>query len=94
MNFSYNDVIHIADLAHLKLKDDEATILLKDMNNILKYVDKLNEVDVSNIELTVQITDMPQGLREDIPNNYSNKNDFIKEFPTSENNYIKVPKVI
>ncbi len=47
------DVKRIAKLAHLELRDDEVATMVRDLGQILGYVDQLQEVDVSDVEATL-----------------------------------------
>ena len=43
------DVSYVADLAHLELTENERVRMLKDLNSILGYIDRLNELDTSAV---------------------------------------------
>jgi len=49
------DVLYVAALANLELTEDEATRLVTDLNSILAYVEKLNELDTSTVEPMAQV---------------------------------------
>ncbi len=49
------DVSYVADLAHLELTEDERARMLKDLNSILGYIDRLNELDTSAVEPMAQV---------------------------------------
>ena len=51
------DVLYVAELANLELTDDERARMVKDLNSILDYVDRLNELDTSNVEPMAQTSD-------------------------------------
>src|SRR5512146_2270451 len=52
-----NDVLYVAELANLELTADERARMVKDLNSILDYVDRLNELDTSNVEPMAQTSD-------------------------------------
>ena len=52
---SEKDVSYVADLAHLELTDEERARMLKDLNSILGYIDRLNQLDTSNVEPMAQV---------------------------------------
>ena len=52
---SEKDVSYVADLAHLELTEEERARMLKDLNSILGYIDRLNELDTSNVEPMAQV---------------------------------------
>ena len=59
------DIKHIAKLANLPLKDSELVKLEKQLEETLKYVSNLDEVDTKNVEPTSQVTGLENVLRED-----------------------------
>ena len=54
---SEQDVLYVAELANLELTADERARMVKDLNSILDYVDRLNELDTSNVEPMAQTSD-------------------------------------
>ncbi|KKU03319.1 MAG: Glutamyl-tRNA(Gln) amidotransferase subunit C [Candidatus Amesbacteria bacterium GW2011_GWA1_46_35] len=59
------DVKHIAKLANLPLTDPELKKLEKDLENVLKLVDHIRDLDTSNIEPTSQVTGLTNITRAD-----------------------------
>lgn len=51
------DVAYVAELAHLDLTDEERARMLKDLNSILGYIDRLNELDTANVEPMAQVAE-------------------------------------
>jgi len=56
MAFTEKDVRYVADLAHLELTDEEVKKYLPQLDSILQYVEKLNELDTTAIEPMAQVT--------------------------------------
>src|SRR5437870_5755521 len=57
MKVTEQDVTYVADLANLELTDPERASLAKDLNSILEFVDRLNELDTSDIPPMAQVSD-------------------------------------
>src|SRR5436309_15794862 len=57
MKVSLNDVDYVARLANLELTSDERSRLVKDLNSILGYIDRLNELDTTDVPPMAQISD-------------------------------------
>lgn len=57
MKVTEKDVAYVADLANLELASEERARLLRDLNSILEYVDRLNELDTSNVPPMAQVSD-------------------------------------
>jgi aspartyl-tRNA(Asn)/glutamyl-tRNA(Gln) amidotransferase subunit C len=96
MKVAAKDVAHIADLANLQLGDEEQSCLLRDLNSILDYIDKLNELDTANVppmsqasRLDASRDDDLHGLRESLPHEV-----VLQKAPDSDGTFFKVPKVI
>jgi aspartyl-tRNA(Asn)/glutamyl-tRNA(Gln) amidotransferase subunit C len=53
---SEKDVNYVADLAHLELTETERAHMLRDLNSILGYIERLNELDTSGIEPMAQVS--------------------------------------
>ena len=95
---STKDVEYIAKLARIELIDKEKEKLAQEMSSILGYIDKLNEVDVSGIEPTAQVTGLenifrPDQLRDDYKLQTTNYKLLIDAMPKRERNYLKVKAV-
>lgn len=57
MKVTEKDVAYVADLANLELTADERTGMLRDLNSILEYIDRLNELDTSDVPPMAQVSD-------------------------------------
>jgi aspartyl-tRNA(Asn)/glutamyl-tRNA(Gln) amidotransferase subunit C len=57
MRVTENDVDHVADLANLELGEEERRGMLRDLNSILDYIDRLNELDTANVPPMAQVSD-------------------------------------
>ena len=94
MNINDKMLDKIADLARLTIQDHERAGLKKDMNAILDWVEKLNEVDTSSVEPLLHMTEEQNRVRQDEnPSNIS-RDDALKNAPVQINSFFVVPKVI
>jgi aspartyl-tRNA(Asn)/glutamyl-tRNA(Gln) amidotransferase subunit C len=102
MKISEKDVVYVADLANLELTDEERTRMARDLNSILDHVDRLNELDTTNVEPMAQVSnrygvdssyasreDELEGLRESLPQEVA-----LANAPDTDGTFFKVPKVI
>lgn len=94
MKIDYKIVDNLAELAKLEFKAEAKEEIVKDLNRILELVDKLNELDTSNVEPLVYLTDETNVLREDEVIQNLKREDVLKNAPKSDSDYFKVPKVI
>ena len=89
-----SDVRHIAKLARLSLTESEEASMTDELNSILKYVEKLDELDTTNVDPLSTIGDRVNVLREDIPQPSLPTSEALKNAPDSQDRFFKVPKVI
>jgi aspartyl-tRNA(Asn)/glutamyl-tRNA(Gln) amidotransferase subunit C len=57
MKVTDKDVAYVADLANLELTEEERARMLRDLNSILEYVDRLNELDTADVPPMAQVSD-------------------------------------
>jgi aspartyl-tRNA(Asn)/glutamyl-tRNA(Gln) amidotransferase subunit C len=110
MKVTDKDVAYVADLANLELTDEEHTGMLRDLNSILEYVDRLNELDTSDVPPMAQVSDRygvdesKQGSarfayasREDVPEGLRKSlphEEALANAPDADDEFFRVPKVI
>ncbi len=87
-------ILHIAELAHLKLRDDEIEKMHQDLNQILEYVDKLNEINTEEIEPLTHPLPVINVLREDKLQVSIEREEALRNAPDATEEFFKVPKVI
>jgi len=110
MKVTEQDVAYVADLANLELTEEERRSMLRDLNSILDYVDRLNELDTSSVAPMAQVSDRygvdeaKQGSerfayasREDLLEGLRKSlphNEALANAPDPDVDYFSVPKVI
>ncbi len=87
-------VRHVARLARLRLSADEETRLQADMSSMLGYVEKLNELDTSQVPPTAQVGDQGTPMRDDLVTNHPAPDAMLANAPARQGNFFKVPKII
>jgi aspartyl-tRNA(Asn)/glutamyl-tRNA(Gln) amidotransferase subunit C len=88
------DVEHIAELARLKFSAEEIENFTHQLNQILEYVEKLNELDTENIEPLSHPIEGNNAFREDELKPSIKREEVLKNAPDSDDEFFKVPKVI
>ena len=104
---SEKDVVYVAELANLELTADERARMVKDLNSILDYVDRLNELDTSSVEPMAQTSDrygidesksgtsrFAYAMREDKTGPSLPREVVMENAPETDGAFFKVPKVI
>ena len=87
-------VDEVAHLARLEFTEEGKVEILNDMNRMLAFVDKLNEMDTNGIEPLIYMTDEVNALREDEAKDTLTQKQALKNAPKKDSDYFKVPKVI
>lgn len=110
MKVTEKDVAYVADLANLELTEAERTGMVRDLNSILDYMDRLNELDTSEVPPMAQVSDR-YGVDESKQGSerfaYANRDDLVEGLrhslphaealanaPDADEDFFKVPKVI
>jgi aspartyl-tRNA(Asn)/glutamyl-tRNA(Gln) amidotransferase subunit C len=110
MKVTESDVLHVAELANLELTAEERARMLKDLNYILEYVERLNQLDTAGVPPMAQISDrygVDQGKSGSERFAYALRNDVLHGLrpslprqqaltngPATDGEFFKVPKVI
>jgi len=110
MKVAEKDVLYVADLANLELSPDERPRMVRDLNSILDYIDRLNQLDTSDVAAMAQPSDrfgvdqskrgserFAYASRDDIHNGLREslpRDEALANAPESDGNFFQVPKVI
>ena len=87
------DVEHVAKLARLELNDAEKEKFTKQLGDVLKYVEQMNEVDTTNVKPMAHAFDIVNVMREDKVVSEIARDELLKNAPEEENGFFKVPKI-
>ena len=98
MPVTRNDVEHIAKLARLNFSEEEKEKLTRELNEILKYMEKLDELDTTNVEPLSNVSELfPPGvgmMRDDNVKPSLPRDEALMNAPDKTEKFFKVPKVI
>jgi aspartyl-tRNA(Asn)/glutamyl-tRNA(Gln) amidotransferase subunit C len=108
MKVTDKEVAYVAELANLELTSEERTRLLRDLNSILEYVDRLNELDTSNVQPMAEVSDRhAAGKSKQERFAYASRDDILEGLrkslprevalanaPDTDGTFFRVPKVI
>lgn len=107
MKVTEKDVQYVAELANLELTEDERRRMLRDLNSILDYVDRLNRLDTSGVPPMAQVMQdfegndsgyqLPSAMRDDKPYGLRPSlphEEALANAPESDGTFFLVPKVI
>jgi aspartyl-tRNA(Asn)/glutamyl-tRNA(Gln) amidotransferase subunit C len=94
MKIDSSTVEKIAHLSRLELFPAEKDAMIKDMNRILEFMDKLNEVDTDNVEPLIYLTNEVNVYRDDELNQEITVEQALSNAPKQDGRYFRVAKVI
>ena len=94
MRLNSQDVARVAQLARLRLLPEELNQLTIELQSILQYMDKLREIDTSEIEPFTQAVDSSNAFRDDLITNNPNTDAILANAPATAKTFFKVPKII
>lgn len=94
MGLTRDDILNLAKLSRLRFNENEIEGFQSDLNNIMDYIDVLNEVDTKGVEPLVHINNNDIDLREDKIEKSLTSKEAMVNAPQSEDGALVVPKMI
>ena len=94
MSVTIKDVEHVAALARLSFSEEEKQKLTAQLNDILRYMEQLNQLDTSNVEPLSHVIELKNVFREDVLRPSLPREEALKNAPAKTEEFFKVPKVI
>lgn len=88
------DVAYVARLARINLTEDEAQIFQKQLDDVLKYADKLRQVDVTGVDAAAHALPVFNVFRDDSPQDWFTAEQALSNAPRQANGLFVVPKVV
>lgn len=94
MDINNETIEKLSDLAKLNFNETEKVALINDLNRILSYIDKLNEVNTDGVEPLIFMSELVNVLREDEAKPVATKAEALLNAPAKDSDYFRVPKVL
>ena len=94
MAVTINDVRTVAALARLRFSEEEERVLMVKLNGILKYMEKLNELDTEEVEPTSHVLPMVNAFRPDEAVQFPSLEELQSVAPDRHGTHYRVPKII
>jgi aspartyl-tRNA(Asn)/glutamyl-tRNA(Gln) amidotransferase subunit C len=94
MTIKKETIKYVADLARMALHPDEEILFSTQLNDILDYMEKINELDTDNIKPMSYAVSMGNVLREDLPRQPLSNEQALSNAPDKKENFFRVPKII
>lgn len=88
------EVEHVARLARLELTEEEKERMTAQLDSILAYIDKLNELDTSNVEPTTTVIPMVSVMRDDEARPSLTQDEALANAPDRVDAFFRVPRII
>jgi aspartyl-tRNA(Asn)/glutamyl-tRNA(Gln) amidotransferase subunit C len=87
-------VDHLANLARLSFKPEEKEAITADLQKMISFIEKLNELDTTGVEPLLFMSDEVNVLREDVVQGSITTEEALRNAPVADEQFFKVPKVI
>lgn len=94
MKITEEIVDHIAHLARLEFEGADKDAIRNDMENIITFMDRLNELDTENVEPLIFMSDEVNRLRDDVAQVTVSQKEALKNAPKKDSDYFRIPKVL
>jgi aspartyl-tRNA(Asn)/glutamyl-tRNA(Gln) amidotransferase subunit C len=94
MKVSKEELMHIANLAQLTLKDDEVDNYLENLQDILNFAEVVNNAPVDDLDITIGANEAKNRFRKDEIKVFEDNEALLANAPSKEQNMFKIPKVI
>jgi aspartyl-tRNA(Asn)/glutamyl-tRNA(Gln) amidotransferase subunit C len=94
MKINENDIQKVAKLARLELSGEESEEFSRQLNDIIEYVEKINELDTSGVKPADHIIELSNVFREDTVQKSIETSEIEKMAPSFRNGHIVVPRII
>ena len=94
MKITGKEVEYVAKLARLKLTEQEKELFTEQLDSILDYMGKLNELDTENVPSTSHVLPLKNVMREDKVKDSHLQEEMLSNAPERDNNFFSVPKII
>lgn len=93
-NVSKEELLHIANLASLNIKEEEIDSYLANLQDILNFANIVNKAPIQGLEETIGANDSSNVFRKDEIKEFKDKDLLLSNAPEKERNMFKIPKVI
>ncbi|KRN84598.1 Asp-tRNA(Asn)/Glu-tRNA(Gln) amidotransferase subunit GatC [Ligilactobacillus acidipiscis] len=94
MAITADEVKHVAKLAKLEFTDDELQMFAGQMDDIIKMVQQLGEVDTTGVPVTSTVTEAKNVMREDVAVKGTDRDQLMHNVPQKDKGFVKVPAII
>ena len=94
MEVSKEEILHIAKLANLKIKDEEIEEYIKNLQDILNFANIVNEAPLDGLDTSIGAIDNFNVFRKDEIKVFEDNKLLLQNAPEQEDNMFKIPKVI
>ncbi len=94
MKISLQEVDHVARLARLELSEEDRMKFTKQLDDILVYIEKLNELDISEVEPTSHVLSILNVFRDDQVTSSLEIDESLGNAPKREGLFFQIPKII
>ena len=89
-----SDVRKVAQLARLELPEDQIETYTSQLEEILSYIDQLQEIDTKDVSPTTRAVEVVNAMREDFVEVNCSREEILNQAPHREGDFFRVPKIL
>ena len=94
MKVSKEEILHIADLAHLNIEENEVDSYLANLDEILNFANIVNKENVDGLDITIGANETKNVFRKDEIKDFENIDGLMVNAPEQDQNMFKIPRVL
>ena len=94
MKLNKEQVKKLAHLARLEFSEQELDLMMNDLDKMLAFVDRINELDLEEVEPLVYMNPEVDKMREDVAKLEISKDEALRNAPDRDTDYFRVPRVL
>lgn len=94
MKLTREQVKKLAHLSRLEFTEKELDTMMTDLDKMLEFVERINELDLEGVEPLVYVNEEVDKFRQDEAKLYTSKEDALKNAPNRDTDYFRVPRVL
>lgn len=94
MKIEKEEILHIANLADLNIKEEEIEKYALNLEEILNFANIVNNAPVENLDITIGANEQKNKFRKDEIKNFEDIEALLQNAPSKEQNMFKIPKVL
>lgn len=94
MKVEREEILHIANLAHLNIEENEVSQYIENLENILNFANVVDSASIDELDVTVGANELVNVFRKDEIDEFEDKDSLLLNAPKKQQDMFEIPKVI